>query len=159
MTEFADMSDTVLMTVARTRNPADMAHVLAERLEAALATLRSMEAKPDPEGDEDALDKQVQDLWMRRHSLTQAEWLEAAPVLLGLVVARRAAKPEPTRTELGEALNMRLLLDTAIKHKLETHTHGGLTEFGEGGLAALQSLEREFDLLSRKQSGGGSTNE
>jgi hypothetical protein len=29
----------------------------------------------------------INDLWRRRHELTKAEWLEAAPVLLGYVVA------------------------------------------------------------------------
>ena len=33
----------------------------------------------------------VQGLWARRHSLTAAEWQEAAPVLLGMVVALQSA--------------------------------------------------------------------
>lgn len=45
----------------------------------------------------------------------------------------------------GEVIaRFRQALDTAIIHKLETQAHGGLTEYGEGGLAVLRSLEHEF---------------
>lgn len=36
------------------------------------------------------MDELIGDLWQRRHELTDAEWLEAAPVLLGQLVALRS---------------------------------------------------------------------
>lgn len=36
----------------------------------------------------------VLDLWRRRHELTPAEWLDAAPILLGMLVAQVDRSPE-----------------------------------------------------------------
>jgi hypothetical protein len=58
---------------------------------AMLAASRSTEAP--------ASDDVVGKLWRRRHELSNAEWLEAAPVLLGRCVALKSAAPP---VEVGE---------------------------------------------------------
>lgn len=45
----------------------------------------------------------VPQLWTRRHELTDAEWREAAPVLLGLLVAQGIETAKPPRREAGLA--------------------------------------------------------
>ena len=77
--------------------------------------------------------------------------------LKGVSIGRPLNPDGPEAAALIKELERRNALmcqavDSAIIQMLETQTHGGLTEYGEGGLAKLKRLEAEFERINAKVS-------